>query len=52
MKNAARQRLRRASETEEERKKRLAKAAERMRIARANAPKVHKPPLQDRLKGY
>nr|AAQ22448.1 RE55548p [Drosophila melanogaster] len=52
MKNAARQRLRRASETVEERKKRLAKAAERMRIARASAPKVIKPPLADRLKGY
>ncbi|XP_043658812.1 AF4/FMR2 family member lilli [Drosophila teissieri] len=52
MKNAARQRLRRASETVDERKKRLAKAAERMRIARASAPKVIKPPLADRLKGY
>uniref|UniRef100_A0A1A9WN08 STPR domain-containing protein n=1 Tax=Glossina brevipalpis TaxID=37001 RepID=A0A1A9WN08_9MUSC len=52
MKNAARQRLRRASETAEERKKRLAKAAERMRVARAKQPKVPKPPLADRLKGY
>lgn len=52
MKNAARQRLRRASETPEERVKRLAKAAERMRLARASAPKIDKPPLADRLKGY
>lgn len=52
MKNAARQRLRRANETAEERAKRLAKSAERMRTTRANAPKVDKPPLAERLKGY
>ncbi|EDW62744.2 uncharacterized protein Dvir_GJ16990 [Drosophila virilis] len=52
MKNAARQRLRRASESSDECKKRLAKAAERMRVSRASAPKVIKPPLEDRLKGY
>lgn len=52
MKNAARQRLRRANESGEDRAKRLAKSAERMRMVRASAPKVEKPNLADRLKGY